>query len=148
VRWLQWNTRTVPERRFAYCIGRDVTDRRRADAELRETQRMVEASRDELAASRARIVASTVEERRRVVRDLHDGAQQRLVHTVITLKQARRALGNEVTAGAALVTEGLDQPSARWPSCASSRTASSQRFSPAAGYVPEWTRWRPGCRCR
>ena len=109
VRWLQWNTRTVPERRFAYCIGRDVTDRRRADAELREAQRMVEASRDELAASRARIVASTVEERRRVVRDLHDGAQQRLVHTVITLKLARRALGSEETAGAALVTEGLDQ---------------------------------------
>ena len=108
VRWLQWNTRTVPERRFAYCIGRDVTDRRRADAELREAQRMVEASRDELAASRARIVASSVEERRRVVRDLHDGAQQRLVHTVLTLKQARRALGNEETAGAALVTEGLD----------------------------------------
>jgi signal transduction histidine kinase len=73
VRWLQWNTRTVPERRFAYCIGRDVADRRRADAELREAQRMVEASRDELAASRARIVASSVEERRRVVRDLHDG---------------------------------------------------------------------------
>ena len=47
---------------------------------------------DELAASRARIVAATDEERRRVVRDLHDGAQQRLVHTVITLKLARRAL--------------------------------------------------------
>jgi signal transduction histidine kinase len=43
------------------------------------------------------------------VRDLHDGAQQRLVHTVITLKLARRALGNEETAGAALVIEGLDQ---------------------------------------
>jgi len=32
--------------------------------------------------------------------------------------------------------------------CASSRTASSRRCSPAAGYAPEWTRWRPGCRCR
>ena len=65
-------------------------------------------ARTEVAASRARIVASSVEERRRVVRDLHDGAQQRLVNTVITLKEARRALGNEETAGAALVTEGLD----------------------------------------
>ena len=43
-------------------------------------------ARSELAASRARIVAAADEERRRVVRDLHDGAQQRLVHTVITLK--------------------------------------------------------------
>ena len=48
-------------------------------------------ARAELAASRARIVAATDEERRRLVRDLHDGAQQRLVHTVITLKLARRA---------------------------------------------------------
>jgi PAS domain S-box-containing protein len=48
-------------------------------------------AREEVAASRARIVAATDEERRRVVRDLHDGAQQRLVHTIITLKLARRA---------------------------------------------------------
>jgi signal transduction histidine kinase len=32
------------------------------------------------------------EERQRFARDLHDGAQQRLVHTVITLKLARRTL--------------------------------------------------------
>jgi PAS domain S-box-containing protein len=51
-------------------------------------------ARNELAASRARIVAATDEERRRVVRDLHDGAQQRLVHTVITLKLAHRAFQN------------------------------------------------------
>ena len=46
----------------------------------------------DLAASRARLVAAADDERRRVVRDLHDGAQQRLVHTVITLKLARQAL--------------------------------------------------------
>jgi signal transduction histidine kinase len=45
--------------------------------------------RAELAASRARIVAAADQERRRVVRDLHDGAQQRLVHTIITLKLAQ-----------------------------------------------------------
>src|SRR4051794_38148218 len=49
-------------------------------------------ARAELAASRARIAAAAHEERRRVVRDLHDGAQQRLVHTVITLKLAQQAL--------------------------------------------------------
>jgi signal transduction histidine kinase len=48
--------------------------------------------RTELAASRARLAAAADDERRRVVRDLHDGAQQRLVHTVITIKLARRAL--------------------------------------------------------
>jgi signal transduction histidine kinase len=64
-------------------------------------------ARSELAASRARIVAATDEERRRVVRDLHDGAQQRLVHTVVTLKLARRALDDDAGAAPALVTEAL-----------------------------------------
>ena len=36
-------------------------------------------SRDQLTASRARIVAAADDARRRFVRDLHDGAQQRLV---------------------------------------------------------------------
>jgi len=65
-------------------------------------------ARKELAASRARIVAATDAERRRVVRDLHDGAQQRLVHTVITLKLARRALQTAPDAAPQLVTEALD----------------------------------------
>jgi signal transduction histidine kinase len=65
-------------------------------------------ARTEVAASRARIVAVTDEERRRVVRDLHDGAQQRLVHTVVTLKLAHRALQNEETDLPALLTEALD----------------------------------------
>jgi GAF domain-containing protein len=68
----------------------------------------VEARR-ELAASRARIVAATDDERRRVIRDLHDGAQQRLVHTIITLKFARRALEHEQEAAPALVGEALEQ---------------------------------------
>jgi signal transduction histidine kinase len=66
-------------------------------------------ARSDLAASRARIVAAADEERRRLVRDLHDGAQQRLVHTVVTLKLARRALENEAQDAPALVTEALRQ---------------------------------------
>jgi signal transduction histidine kinase len=67
----------------------------------------VQARRD-LAASRARIVAAADDERRRVVRDLHDGAQQRLVHTVVTLRMARSALDAEERHDAAgLVAEAL-----------------------------------------
>jgi signal transduction histidine kinase len=54
------------------------------------------------------IVVTADEERRRVVRDLHDGAQQRLVHTVITLKLARRALEKRDDA-APLLEEALGQ---------------------------------------
>jgi signal transduction histidine kinase len=66
-------------------------------------------ARAELAASRARLVAATDAERRSVVRDLHDGAQQRLVHTVITLKLARRALQNDDEDLPALLTAALDE---------------------------------------
>jgi signal transduction histidine kinase len=65
-------------------------------------------SRAELTASRARIVAAGDQMRRRIERDLHDGAQQRLVQTVITLKLALRALANSEADAGALVHEALD----------------------------------------
>jgi PAS domain S-box-containing protein len=65
-------------------------------------------AREDLAASRARIVAAADGERRRVVRDLHDGAQQRLVHTIITLKLAHRALGGNQEPESELVAEALE----------------------------------------
>ena len=49
-------------------------------------------ARVDLAASRARVVAAADDERRRVVRDLHDGAQQRLVQTIFTLRLGQQAL--------------------------------------------------------
>ncbi|WP_270046347.1 PAS domain-containing sensor histidine kinase [Solirubrobacter ginsenosidimutans] len=94
VRWLQSNSRVIPERGLVFAVARDVTDRRLADAEL--------------AASRARIVAAADDERRRVVRDLHDGAQARLVHTIITLKLARRAVENGADDAPDLLREALD----------------------------------------
>jgi signal transduction histidine kinase len=45
-----------------------------------------------LAASRARIAAATDDSRRRIERDLHEGAEQRLVQAVIVLTLARRSL--------------------------------------------------------
>ena len=49
------------------------------------------ARRAQLAASRARIVATADETRRRIERDLHDGAQQRLVSLGLTLRGAADA---------------------------------------------------------
>jgi PAS domain S-box-containing protein len=56
---------------------RDITARTQADQELR--------------ASRARLVAVADEERRRIQRNLHDGAQQRLVGLALNLRLAQRA---------------------------------------------------------
>ncbi|GAA0991881.1 hypothetical protein GCM10009555_079990 [Acrocarpospora macrocephala] len=49
---------------------------------------------DEVRASRARIVEAGVAERRRVERDLHDGAQQRLLALAATLGRVRSATGD------------------------------------------------------
>ena len=48
---------------------------------------------EDLRASRARIVQTGDAERRRLVRDLHDGAQQRLVTLSLALRLARTRLG-------------------------------------------------------
>jgi signal transduction histidine kinase len=64
-------------------------------------------SRAELTASRARVLAAADEARRRIQRDLHDGAQQRLVSTVVTLKLARQALGDATGPAVELLDEAL-----------------------------------------
>jgi signal transduction histidine kinase len=54
-------------------------------------------ARAELRASRARIVAATDETRRRIERDLHDGAQQRLVSLGLKLRLAEESVSPEQT---------------------------------------------------
>jgi PAS domain S-box-containing protein len=66
-------------------------------------------ARSDLAASRARIGAAADEERRRVVRDLHDGAQQRMVHTIMVLRQAQQGLPPDQASASELVAEAIEQ---------------------------------------
>ena len=60
-------------------------------------------AREELRASRARIVQAGDEERRRLERNLHDGAQQRLVSLSIALRLARSKLPSDPGAAAELL---------------------------------------------
>jgi len=60
----------------------------------------VESSLEEVRESRARIVASADAERRRIERDLHDGAQQRLVALRIKLELAEEAMRQDPDSGA------------------------------------------------
>jgi signal transduction histidine kinase len=77
-------------------------------AALSERVRTEAALRRREAESRSRVLAAADEERRRVVRDIHDGAQQRMVHTVITLKLACRALERGDQPVAPLLEEALE----------------------------------------
>src|SRR6185503_20735323 len=60
----------------------------------------------EVQASRARIVNAGTEERRRLERDLHDGAQQRLVSIGLALRHAQHQLGRSTVEHA---TRTLDE---------------------------------------
>jgi signal transduction histidine kinase len=90
-------------------IPPDVESRLNGFTELLATAIANADSQAALAASRARIIAASDDARRRVVRDLHDGAQQRLVHSLITLKLALRALGEKDGEAKSLVDEALEQ---------------------------------------
>ena len=72
---------------------RDITERHEAEAELR--------------ASRTRIVTAADDARRRLERDLHDGAQQHLVGLALTLRLARRKLDDPELA-AELLDEAIE----------------------------------------
>jgi len=75
-----------------------------ADADQAGARALLGPSRSEelalrvesLARSRAEIVAATDAERRRIERDLHDGAQRRLVSLAMQLGMARASLGDDV----------------------------------------------------
>jgi signal transduction histidine kinase len=76
-------------------------------AELVATAIANAESRAELTTSHARALTTADESRRCIQRDLHDGAQQRLVHTVITLKLLKAAMGDAEGPELGLVNEAL-----------------------------------------
>jgi PAS domain S-box-containing protein len=111
-RWLQrdgtefevsWTCTPLPKIASGpvYLIsGVDITDRKRHEAEVRQ--------------SRARIVAAADNARRRLERNLHDGAQQRLVSLLLQLRAAQRGLmdpGETVNAAVDELAQGI-HPSA------------------------------------
>jgi signal transduction histidine kinase len=65
----------------------------------------------EVEASRARIVAAGHAERRRIERDLHDGAQQRLVSIGLALRHAQHQLGSAPAAAGATLDRAVAEVS-------------------------------------
>jgi PAS domain S-box-containing protein len=85
----------IDERRIFLVTGVDITVRKQMEEEIR--------------ASRARIVSAADNARRRLERDLHDGAQQRLVALSVLLRLARSRLGEEDDDARQLLAQAGDE---------------------------------------
>ena len=102
-------------------LARGAEDRLQRFANLVGTAVSNATSRAQLVASRARVLSTADETRRRLQRDVHDGAQQRLVQTVISLKLAGQSLADgDVPAGGHASPKGSSTPSVPPTSCVSS----------------------------
>jgi PAS domain S-box-containing protein len=75
--------------------GIDITERKHQEVEIR--------------ASRSRIVQTADETRRKLERNLHDGAQQRLVALSVALRLAEAKLGSDADAAAAILTSAREE---------------------------------------
>jgi signal transduction histidine kinase len=77
----------------------------RLDSALQATLEEVRRQADELRASRARVVAAADAERRRIERDLHDGAQASLVALALKLGLARELAASDSDAAQSMLAE-------------------------------------------
>jgi PAS domain S-box-containing protein len=87
----------------------DITDRKAQEEEVHRLNAELHARLAELAASRARIVTAGDVERRRLERNLHDGAQQRLVTLALSLRAALAKLESDPVAARTALTDANDQ---------------------------------------
>ena len=113
VRWISSRGRVltddagVPVRMLG--TAQDITERKLQEAELERLNAELQARLEDLAASRARIVTAGDVERRRLERNLHDGAQQRLVSLSLSLRVALDRLDGDPAAARELLAAGADE---------------------------------------
>jgi PAS domain S-box-containing protein len=97
-RIVSWSAREIlgmEGRTVVLVSGADVTERRMQEEEIR--------------ASRARIVEAGDEARRRLERNLHDGAQQRLVALSLSLRLAQSKVGADPAGAEAVLEAARDE---------------------------------------
>ena len=99
----------------------------------------------DLRASRARIVEAGDTARRKLERDLHDGAQQRLVSISIVLRVVAGKLPDGAPEASCSRAPAKSSPR-RWRSCATSRAASTRRSSPTTACRSRWRASPPARR--
>jgi signal transduction histidine kinase len=119
---------SIEERLFSGLAGQAgmVLHRARLQRELARRAEELEGRAEELTRSRQRLVEAQDAERRRLERDIHDGAQQHLVALVVNLRlaqslasrspeRARAVLDDQVTAIDTAITSLLDLSRGLYP---------------------------------
>lgn len=86
----------------------DLTERKHAE-ELLRRQEAEHARIEELKAARMRILVATDAARRQIDRDLHDGAQQRLVSLALTLRLIKTRLAKDRDAACDLLDQAMTE---------------------------------------
>ena len=115
--------------------------------ENRQLHAKVTARLAELQAFRERIVAAADAERRRIERNLHDGAQQRLVTLALQLSLIRREIQRDPKEAEQLVSSASDELALSLEELRELAGGSTPpRWSTA--WTSRWTRWRLGPPCR
>jgi len=109
-------------------------------------QAQVRAQLEDLRASRARIVERGDAERRRLERDLHDGAQQRLVSLALSLRLAR--LGGDADPDVAALEQAEAEVRQALEELRGLARGLTRRPSPRRAWGRRWRHWpnRPPAR--
>jgi signal transduction histidine kinase len=87
----------------------DITARKAQEAEVHRLNDELHARLEDLAASRARIVTAGDVERRRLERNLHDGAQQRLVALSLALRVAQARVESDPDGARAMLAQAGEE---------------------------------------
>jgi PAS domain S-box-containing protein len=87
----------------------DISERKAREEEVHRLNAELHTRLEQLAASRARIVTAGDVERRRLERNLHDGAQQRLVSLSVALRLALEALETDPAAARATLADACEE---------------------------------------
>jgi len=95
IAWVAQQILGMDGRTLVLISGADVTDRKRQEAEVR--------------ASRVRIVEAADDARRRLERNLHDGAQQRLVSLSLALRLAQAKLESDPDAASTVLESAREE---------------------------------------
>jgi signal transduction histidine kinase len=110
-------------------------------------QAQLMANLDEVRGSRARVIAAGQKERQRLERNLHDGAQQRLVALSLNLGMLQTRLDAD-DESRVLLAQARDEIAVSLAELRDVPRACIRRCSARTAWRWPWSRWRPGRRCR